>query len=152
MTFWSLIKTSQSSLFRSAVTIPVISPLGSTPPIISPPKTLQYGHEEDTREERENLPERPWKSFPALYHRACLTGNMVQKISGRVSLARPVLCWAHITFKPLLRRLRMKSLVTIASHTHVLWASSRGDGTRDQAKTEVRSTLVTCCLVGVFMA
>ena len=34
---------------------------------------------------------------------------MVQKISGRVSLARPVLCWAHITFKPLLRRLCMKS-------------------------------------------
>ena len=85
VSFWSLIKTSQSSLFRSAVTIPVISPLGSTPPIISPPKTLQYGHEEDTREERENLPERGWKSFPALYHKACVTGNMVQKISGRVS-------------------------------------------------------------------
>jgi len=48
--------------------------------------------------------------------------------------ARPVLCWAHITFKPLLRRLRMKSEVTIASHTHVLWASSRGDGTLDQAQ------------------
>ena len=45
-----------------------------------------------------------------------------------------------------------QSLVTIASHTLVLWASSRGDGTRDQAKTEVRSTLVTSCLVGVFIA
>ena len=76
----------------------------------------------------------------------------MQKISGRVSLERPVLSSAHITFKPLLLRLRMKSLVTIASHTHVLWASSRGDETRDQAKTAVRSTLVTCCLVGVFIA
>ena len=41
----------------------------------------------------------------------------------------------------------MKSLVAIASHTLVLWASSRGNETRDQAKTAVRSALVTCCLV-----
>ena len=48
--------------------------------------------------------------------------------------ARPVLFWAHITFKPLLCRLRMKSVVTIASPTHVLRASSLGNGTLDQAQ------------------
>ena len=91
----------------------------------------------------------------------------VQGGSGRVSPVRPVLCWTHITFKLLLRRLRMKSLVTIASHTDrslhvcrfsseskknwwmqtekkknsqgspdtdVIWASPRGDGTRNQAQ------------------
>ena len=46
----------------------------------------------------------------------------------------------------------MKSLVAIVSHTLILWASSRGDETRDQAKTAVRSTLVTCCLVNDFIA
>ena len=63
-------------------------------------------------------PERPWKWFSPLYQKDCVEGNMVQERSGRVSLARTVLCWAHITFKHLLRRLRMKSLVTIASHTN----------------------------------
>ena len=62
-------------------------------------------------------PERPWKWFYPVYQKDCVAGNMVQERSGRVSLARTVLCWAHITFKRLLRRLRMKSLVTIASHT-----------------------------------
>ena len=50
--------------------------------------------------------------------KVCVAGNIVQERSGRVSLARTVLCWAHITFKSLLRRLRMKSLVTMASHTN----------------------------------
>ena len=63
-------------------------------------------------------PERPWKWFSPLYQNVGVAGNMVQERSGRVSLARTVLCWAHITFKHLLRRLRMKSLVTIASHTN----------------------------------
>ena len=101
--------------------------------------------------------------FP-LYQNVCVAGNMLQERSGRVSLARTVLCWAHITFK---RLLRIKSLVTIASHTNsslhvcrfssepkknwwmqseknkysrespdtdVFWASPCGDGTRKQAQ------------------
>ena len=81
--------------------------------------SLQYGRDQDMHwDEMVHPPERPWKWFSPLYQKDCVEGNMVQERSGRVSLARTVLCWAHITFKHLLRRLRMKSLVTIASHTN----------------------------------
>ena len=81
--------------------------------------SLQYGRDQDMHwDEMVHPPERPWKWFSPLYQKDCVAGNMVQERSGRVSLARTVLCWAHITFKHLLRRLRMKSLVTIASHTN----------------------------------
>ena len=80
--------------------------------------SLQYGRDEDMQNEMVHPPERPWKWFSPLYQNVCVAGNMVQERSGRVSLARTVLCWAHITFKRLLRRLRMKSLVTIAFHTN----------------------------------
>ena len=81
--------------------------------------SLQYGRDQDMHwDEMVHPPERPWKWFSPLYQKDCVEGNMVQERSGRVSLARTVLCWAHITFKHLLRRLRMKSLVTIAFHTN----------------------------------
>ena len=80
--------------------------------------SLLYGRDEDMQDEMVHPPERPWKWFSPLYQKDCVEGNMVQERSGRVSLARTVLCWAHITFKSLLRRLRMKSLVTMASHTN----------------------------------
>ena len=124
----------------------------------------QYGRDEDMQNEMVHPPERPWKWFYPLYQKDCVEGNMVQERSGRVSLARTVLCWAHITFK---RLLHIKSLVTIASHTNsslhvcrfssepkknwwmqseknkysrespdtdVFWASPCGDGTRKQAQ------------------
>ena len=149
--------------------------------------SLQYGRDQDMHwDEMVHPPERPWKWFSPLYQKDCVEGNMVQERSGRVSLARTVLCWAHITFKHLLRRLRMKSLVTIASHTnsslHVCRFSSeprKTDGcsprrinTHGRVLTQtffglprvgtervnkpktvvVHSALVTCFLVGVFMA
>ena len=75
----------------------------------------QYGRDEDMQNEMVHPPERPWKWFSPLYQKDCVEGNMVQERSGRVSLARTVLCWAHITFK---RLLHIKSLVTIASQTN----------------------------------